>query len=52
VTVFDYRGAMAETGASTVERLAGRPLRAAERIVEALDGRSADRRGALRAVPG
>jgi MerR family transcriptional regulator, light-induced transcriptional regulator len=52
VAVFDYRGALPETGASTVERLSGRPLRAAERIVAVLDGAPADRGRALRAVHG
>jgi DNA-binding transcriptional MerR regulator len=52
VAVFDYRGALPDSGASTVERLAGRPLAAAERIVAALDGRPAERRRALRAVRG
>jgi DNA-binding transcriptional MerR regulator len=52
VAVFDYRGALPETGASTVERLAGRPLAAAERIAAAVDGRSADRPRTLRAVRG
>src|SRR3954447_7397327 len=50
VAVYDFRGALPETGASTVERLTGRPLAAAERIVAAVDGRSADRPRALRAV--
>jgi DNA-binding transcriptional MerR regulator len=52
VAVFDYRGALPDSGASTVERLAGRPLAAAERIVAALDDRPAERRRALRAVRG
>jgi hypothetical protein len=56
VAVFDYRGALPETGASTVERLAARlaarPLAAAERIAAAVDGRSADRPRTLRAVRG
>jgi hypothetical protein len=52
VAVFDYRGALPETGASTVERLGGRPLRAAERIVAVLDGAPLDRGRALRAVHG
>jgi hypothetical protein len=50
--VFDYRGALPETGASTVERLDDRPLRAAERIVGVLEGRPAEVRRALRAVEG
>jgi MerR family transcriptional regulator, light-induced transcriptional regulator len=52
VAVFDYRGALPETGASTVERLAGRPLAAAERIVATVDGRPAEGRRTLRAVHG
>jgi DNA-binding transcriptional MerR regulator len=52
VAVFDFRGALPETGASTVERLGGRPLQAAERIVAALEGRPAEHRGSLRAVTG
>ena len=52
VAVFDYRGALPETGASTVERLTGRPLAAAERITAAIDGRPAERGRALRAVHG
>jgi MerR family transcriptional regulator, light-induced transcriptional regulator len=52
VAVFDYRGALPETGASTVERLGGRPLRAAERIVAVLDGAPLDRGRALRAIHG
>jgi DNA-binding transcriptional MerR regulator len=39
VTVFDYRGALPETGASTVERLGERPLAARERLVDHLEGR-------------
>lgn len=38
VTVFDFRGALPETGASTVERLGDRPLVARERLVAHLDG--------------
>jgi hypothetical protein len=52
VAVFDYRGALPETGASTVERLTGRPLAAAERVIAAIDGRTAVRPRALRAVHG
>jgi hypothetical protein len=48
--VFDYRGALPETGASTVERLAAKPLAAAERIVAVIDGRPAEHRRTLRAV--
>jgi len=50
VAVFDYRGALPDSGASTVERLNGRPLAAAERILAALDGAPAERRRTLRAV--
>jgi DNA-binding transcriptional MerR regulator len=50
VAVFDYRGALPDSGASTVERLADRPLAAAERVVAALDGAPAERRRPLRAV--
>ena len=50
VAVFDYRGALPETGASTVERLATKPLAAAERIVAVIDGRPAEHRRTLRAV--
>jgi MerR family transcriptional regulator, light-induced transcriptional regulator len=52
VAVFDYRGALPETGASTVERLTTRPLAAAERIFAAVDGRADERRRTLRAVRG
>jgi MerR family transcriptional regulator, light-induced transcriptional regulator len=52
VAVFDYRGALPETGASTVERLTSRPLAAAERILAAVDGREDERRRTLRAVRG
>src|SRR4051812_757212 len=52
VAVYDFRGALPETGASTVERLGGRPLQAAERIIAALDGRPAERRHGLHAVRG
>ena len=41
VTVFDFRGALPETGASTVERLGDRPLVARERLVAHLEGRPA-----------
>ena len=52
VAVFDFRGALPETGASTVERLAPRPLAAAERIVAAIEGRDAAPPRTLRAVNG
>ena len=38
VTVYDYRGALPETGASTVPRLAERPLAARDQLVADLDG--------------
>lgn len=38
VTVFDFRGALPETGASTVDRLGDRPLAARDRLVAHLDG--------------
>jgi len=42
VTVFDYRGALPDTGASTVERLGTRPLQAREQLFAELDRRGAD----------
>ena len=39
VAIFDFRGALPETGASTVERLGERPLAARERLVAHLEGR-------------
>jgi hypothetical protein len=39
VEIFDYRGALPETGASTVPRLGTRPLAAKERLIDALEGR-------------
>jgi len=39
VEIFDYRGALPETGASTVPRLGSRPLAAKDRLVDALEGR-------------
>jgi MerR family transcriptional regulator, light-induced transcriptional regulator len=39
ITVFDYRGALPDTGASTVERLGNRPLEARERLIGHLEGR-------------
>jgi len=50
VAVFDYRGALPETGASTVERLAAKPLAAAERIVAVIEGRPVEHRRTLHAV--
>ncbi|MEA2249727.1 MAG: MerR family transcriptional regulator, light-induced transcriptional regulator [Solirubrobacteraceae bacterium] len=52
VAVFDFRGALPETGASTVERLGARPLAASERIVDVIEGRAGERRQTLRAVNG
>ena len=52
VAIFDFRGALPDTGASTVERLASRPVAACERIVAALEGHPAERRRSLRAVDG
>jgi hypothetical protein len=52
VTVFDFGGALPETGASAVGRLGVRPLAACERIVAVLDGRPAADRRTLRAVEG
>jgi MerR family transcriptional regulator, light-induced transcriptional regulator len=42
VCVFDYRGALPDTGASTVERLGSRPLAAREQLFAELDRRGAD----------
>jgi MerR family transcriptional regulator, light-induced transcriptional regulator len=50
VAVYDFRGALPDTGASTVERLGGGALAAAERIVAGLAGRPGERQRALRAV--
>jgi DNA-binding transcriptional MerR regulator len=67
VTVFDFRGALPETGASTVERLGNRPLEARDRLVAHLERRPAaapapaetaadasrdDARAGLRAIAG
>lgn len=49
IEVFDYRGALPDTGASTVCRLESNPLRARDTLLEALAGRSeagSDRRPA------
>jgi len=43
VAVFDYRGALPETGASTVQRLGDRPLAAREMIADAVARRPAPR---------
>ena len=48
VTIFDVRGALPETGASTVERLGERPLAARERLVAHVEGRDT----AATTVPG
>jgi DNA-binding transcriptional MerR regulator len=52
VAVFDFRGALPETGASTVERLGPRPVGACERILAVLDGAPAATGRALHAVNG
>src|SRR5436853_84182 len=39
VTVFDYRGALPETGASTVERLGDKPIAARDLLVDHLEDR-------------
>jgi hypothetical protein len=57
VGVFDFRGALPDTGASTVRRLGPRAIGACDALVEHLDGREPERprRGAgvaLRAVGG
>jgi DNA-binding transcriptional MerR regulator len=49
VTVYDYRGALPATGASTVPRLAERPLAARDELVDALDGTRSE--PAVRAAP-
>jgi MerR family transcriptional regulator, light-induced transcriptional regulator len=41
VAVLDYRGAVPDTGASTVDRLGEHPLRARERLLAALQARAA-----------
>jgi hypothetical protein len=40
VAVFDYRGAVPDSGASTVARLGDRPLKARDAIVSDLDARA------------
>ena len=52
VTVYDFRGALPTTGASTVPRLGDEPLAACEQLVEGLEDRApaADERPALAAV--
>jgi hypothetical protein len=39
--VFDYRGALPETGASTVERLGDKPIAARDLLVDHLEDRVA-----------
>jgi hypothetical protein len=39
VTVFDYRGALPETGASTVERLGDKPIAARDLLIDHLEDR-------------
>ncbi|HEY3189126.1 MAG TPA: hypothetical protein VGJ70_16695, partial [Solirubrobacteraceae bacterium] len=51
VRVFDFRGALPETGGSTVERLGPRALPARDRLVRHLDGRDGERPAAAGAVP-
>jgi MerR family transcriptional regulator, light-induced transcriptional regulator len=41
VTVFDYRGALPETGASTVERLGDKPIAARDLLIDHLEDRGA-----------
>jgi MerR family transcriptional regulator, light-induced transcriptional regulator len=52
VTVYDFRGALPSTGASTVPRLGDAPLAACEQLIAGLDVpvRTADERPALAAV--
>jgi MerR family transcriptional regulator, light-induced transcriptional regulator len=50
VAVYDFRGALPTTGASTVPRLGDAPLAACEQIVEGLDAPVAEERPALAAV--
>jgi hypothetical protein len=57
VAVFDFRGALPDTGATTVTRLGPRATAACDALVEHLDGRRPERprrggRAALRAVGG
>jgi DNA-binding transcriptional MerR regulator len=51
VRVFDFRGALPDTGASTVERLDTRARPACERLVAHLEGRVAERPPVPDAVP-
>jgi hypothetical protein len=50
VAIYDYRGALRSTGATTVPRLDDAPLAACERLVEALDGGGRSGRPGLLAV--
>jgi hypothetical protein len=56
VAVFDFRGAVPDSGASTVSRLGDRPLKARDAIVAHLDarawGRMAATRGRVKAAAG
>jgi hypothetical protein len=51
VGVFDFRGALPESGASTVPRLGPSPLAARDSIVAHLDARASARAALARAVP-
>jgi DNA-binding transcriptional MerR regulator len=50
LTVFDFRGALPDTGASTVTRLAAAPLHACEKLLAELDG-TAPRKRLVAATP-
>ena len=50
VEVFDYRGALPDTGASTVCRLGESPLAARDALLEALEGKSSARGAAVAAA--
>lgn len=43
VVVYDFRGALSSTGASTVARLGDAPLAAAQQLVDGLEGRASQR---------
>jgi MerR family transcriptional regulator, light-induced transcriptional regulator len=43
VVVYDFRGALSSTGASTVPRLGDAPLAAAQQLVDGLEGRASQR---------
>ena len=49
VSVYDFRGALPETGATTVPRLGERPMAAREKLLADLDERA---RGVAPAQPG